>query len=158
VFGLRAVAARWRLPRAAEVAFWAASIAGCGVLAGHNALTLLAEPQGNEWRLVQAAVGKLPVGRETSVYITRPSIEYRSTERVYADEYGSLSADAAWAALEMFRAAVRQRFPQGLPAGTSYTLTTSLTPPIMPYDLVLDLRELKAQGERAPPHTTALGR
>ena len=61
-----------------------------------------------------------------------------------------MSADAQWAALEMFRAAVRQRFPQGLPEGTSYTLTTSITPPIMPYDLVLDLRELKNQGERAP--------
>jgi hypothetical protein len=47
------------------------------------------------------------------------------------------------------------RFPQGLPQGTSYTLTTSLSPPIMPYDLVFDLRELKAQGERAPRETTA---
>ena len=86
-------------------------------------------------------------------------MSYRSTERIYADEYGSLSADAQWAALEMFRAAVRKRFPQGLPEGTSYTLTTSVTPPIMPYDLVLDLRELKNQGKRAsgPVQTSASG-
>jgi hypothetical protein len=30
-----------------------------------------------------------------------------------------------------------------------------LTPPIMPYDLVLDMRELKAQGDRAPRAATA---
>jgi hypothetical protein len=157
VFGLRAVVTHFRLPRAAESASLGALIVVGAVLAGHNALALLAEPQGNEWRLVQAAVSRLPLGKETSVYIVRPSIEYRSTERVYADEYGSLSADAQWAAVEMFRAAVRQRFPQGLPEGTSYTLTTSLSPPIMPYDLVLDLRELKVQGERAPTVTTASG-
>ena len=155
VFGLRTVAARARLPQAAQAAALAVLIAIGAVLARENSLTLIAEPQGNEWRLVQAAVSRLAVGRATSVYITRPSIEYRSTERVYADEYGSLSADAQWAAVEMFRAAVRARFPQGLPEGTSYTLTTSLSPPIMPYDLVLDLRELKAQGERAPRQTTA---
>jgi hypothetical protein len=155
VFGLRAAAVRARLPRAAYGAVLAVLVAVGAVLARHNSLTLLAVPQGNEWRLVQAAVRQLPVGRDTSVYITRPSIEYRSTERVYADEYGSLSADAQWAAVEMFRAAVRQRFPQGLPAGTTYTLTTSLTPPIMPYDLVLDMRELKAQGGRVPPGATA---
>ena len=158
VFGLRAVAARFRVPRAAEVAFFSVAILGCALLARHNALTLLAEPQGNEWRLVQAAASKLPVGRETRVYITRPSFEYRSTDLVYADEYGSLSADAQWAAVEMFRAALRQRFPQGLPEGTTYTLTTSLSPPIMPYDLVVDMRELKNQGERAPTATTAAGR
>jgi hypothetical protein len=155
VFGCRAIAARLRLPRAAEVAVLGALIAVGAMLAGHNSLTLIAEPQGHEWRLMQAAASRLPLGRETSVYITRPTASYRSTERVYADEYGSLSADAAWAAIEMFGAAVRQRFPQGLPEGTSYTLATSITPPIMPYDLVLDLRELKNQGERAPTETTA---
>ena len=158
VFGLRAVAARLRLPRSAELAAFGALVVVGAYFARHNSLTLLAEPQGNEWRLVQAAVNRLPLGRETRVYITRPTIEYRSTERVYADEYGSLSADAQWGAVEMFRAAVRQRFPQGLPDGTTYTLTTSFTPPIAAYDLVLDLRELKNQGERAPRETTASGR
>ena len=157
-FGLRAVAARVRLPRMAEVASIAALIAIAAALARHNALTLIAEPQGREWRLIQSAVSRLPLARETSVYITRPTTAYRSTARIYADEYGSLSADAAWAAVEMFRAAVRQRFPKGLPEGTSYTLATSITPPIMPYDLVIDLRELMMQGGRAPTETTASGR
>ena len=150
VFGLRSVLARLAWRRAVEAIALGALLLVGAVLARHHSLTLIAEPQGNEWRLFQAAVSRLPVGRETSVYIVRPTMSYRSTQRIYADEYGSLSADAQWAALEMFRAAVRQRFPQGLPEGTSYTLTTSVTPPIMTYDLVLDLRELKNQGKRAP--------
>ncbi len=159
VFGLRSVLARLQSRSAVEAMALGALVLIAAVLARHNALTLIAEPQGNEWRLFQAAVSRLPIGRETSVYIVRPTTSYRSTERIYADEFGSLSADAQWAALEMFRAAVRQRFPQGLPEGTSYTLTTSITPPIMPYDLVLDLRELKNQGERAsgPVQTSASG-
>jgi hypothetical protein len=157
VFGFRAIAARVRLLRYAEVAALGALVVVGAFLARHNALTLLAEPQGNEWRLVQTAVNRLPLGRETRVYIVRPTMDYRSTERVYADEFGSLSSDAQWGAVEMFRAAVRQRFPQGLPDGTTYTLTTSFSPPIGPYDLVLDLRELKNQGARAraPRETTA---
>jgi hypothetical protein len=100
-------------------------------------------------------VSRLPVARDTRVYIVRPSLEYRSTERIYADEYGSLSADAQWAAVELFRAAVRERFPEGLPRGTTYTLTTSFVPPLMAYDLVLDMRGLKNRGEREPVQATA---
>jgi hypothetical protein len=159
VFGLRSVLARLKWRRAVETTALGALVLAGAVLASHNSLTLIAEPQGNEWRLFQAAVSRLPLGKETSVYIVRPTTSYRSTERIYADEYGSLSSDSQWAALEMFRAAIRQRFPQGLPEGTSYTLTTSITPPIMPYELVLDLRELKNQGERATasPGATASG-
>jgi hypothetical protein len=155
VFGVRAVARRFRWPQLAEAGVLGVLVVVGAVLAHHNSLTLIAEAQGNEWRLVQAAVNRLPLSGETDVYITRPTIEYRSTERVYADEFGSLSADAQWAVVEMFRAAVRQRFPNGLPAGMSYKLTTSITPPIKPYDLVLDLRELRNQGRRAPTVATA---
>ena len=154
VFGVRAVATRFRLPQLAEAGVLGVLIVVGAMLAHQNTLTLIAEAQGNEWRLFQSAVNRLPLSGETDVYITRPTIEYRSTERVYADEYGSLSADATWAAVEMFRAAVRQRFPSGMPDGMSYKLTTSITPPIRPYDLVLDLRELRNQGERAPTGPT----
>ena len=83
-------------------------------------------------------------------------MEHRSTQRVYADEYGSLTSDADWAAKEMFKAAIRERFPDGLPAGTDYLLTTGFgPPPPVGYDLVADLRELKNLGERAPAETSA---
>jgi hypothetical protein len=127
------------------------------VLAQRNAFTLIAEPQGREWQLVQAAASRLKPMKDAIVYVIRPSIDYRSTERVYADEHGSLSADADWAAKEMFKAAMRERYPNGLPEGTGYSLFTGFGGPLAQYsyDLVVDLRELKSLGERAPVQTTA---
>ena len=75
---------------------------------------------------------------------------------MYADEYGSLTSAADWAAKEMFEAALRERFPDGLPEGTDYLLTrASVRRRPSANDLVVDLRELKNLGERAPHETTA---
>jgi hypothetical protein len=150
-FGLRATFARFRLQRIVAVATFAALTVMGAVLAHHNALTLIAEPQSREWQLMEAAVNDLTLSSDTYVYVVRPTPDYRSTERVYADEHGSLSSDAQWAAVEMFRAAMRERFPRGLPEGLRYTLITSLHPPIMPFDFVLDLRQLRKMGDRRDP-------
>jgi len=156
MFGLRALVGRFRVPRMAEACALAAIVAVGAVLAQQNALTLIAQPQGNEWRLIESAANRLQLKSEARVYLIRPSVEYRSTERIYADEHGSLTSDADWAAREMFKAAMRERFPNGLPAGTDYLLTTGFgPPPPVGYDLVVDLRELKNLGERAPPERTA---
>ena len=156
MFGLRSVVGRFRVPRVAEACALAAVIVAGAVLAQQNALTLIAEPQGNEWRLIESAANRLQLKTEARVYLIRPSVQYRSTERIYADEHGSLTSDADWAAKEMFKAAMRERFPDGLPAGTDYLLTTGFgPPPPVGYDLVVDLRELKNLGERAPPERTA---
>jgi hypothetical protein len=155
-FGLRAIAVRFRLPDLAERGALAATVVAAGVLAWHNALTLIAEPQGNEWRLIETAAQRLRLTHDARVYLIRPSADHRSTQRIYADEYGSLTSDADWAAKEMFKAAVRERFPDGLPQGTDYLVTTGFgPPPPVGYDLVADLRELKNLGDRAPPETTA---
>jgi hypothetical protein len=156
MFGLRALVGRFRVPRMAEACALAAIVAVGAVLAQQNALTLIAQPQGNEWRLIESAANRLQLKSEARVYLIRPSVEYRSTERIYADEHGSLTSDADWAAREMFKAAMRERFPNGLPAGTDYLLTTGFgPPPPVGYDLVVDLRELKNLGERATPERTA---
>jgi hypothetical protein len=150
-FGLRATFARFPMQRIAAVATFAAFTVAGAVLAHHNALTLIAEPQGREWQLIEEAVNGLTLTNDTRVYIVRPTPDYRSTERIYADGHGSLSADAQWAAVEMFRAAMRQRFPRGLPEGLHYTLVTSLNPPNMAFDFVLDLRRLRTLGDRRNP-------
>jgi hypothetical protein len=156
MFGMRAIVARFGLPRLAHGGALAAILVTAAVLAQHNALTLIAEPQGNEWRLIEAAAKRMPLSNETRVYLIRPSVEYRSTKRMYADEFGSLTSDADWAAKEMFKAAIRERFPSGLPAGTDYLLTTGFgPPPPVGYDVVADLRELRNLGERAPAEATA---
>jgi hypothetical protein len=155
VFGVRSLlahyGARSLLPAAALGAF-----VGIGALAAHShAFELIAVPQGNEWRLMVDAVSRLRPEGDTRVFIVRPTIIDRSTERIYADEYGSLSADSEWAAEEMLKAALRRRFPEGLPAGATFTLDTGIVPPAAPYDFVVDLRELKELGERATTQTTA---
>ena len=155
-FGLRALVRRLGVSRAAYAGVLVAVVASAAVLAERNALTLIAEPQGHEWRLIEAAADRLRLKDETRVYMIRPSTQHRSTERLYADEYGSLTSDADWAAKEMFKAAMRERFPDGLPKGTDYLLTTGFgPPPPVGYDMIVDLRELKNLGERAPPETTA---
>ena len=105
MFGLRAVVLRFGVPRAAYAGVLAGLLASSALLAQRNALTLIAEPQGHEWQLIEAAAKRLHLEPDTRVYLIRPSIQHRSTERVYADEYGSLTADADWAAKEMFKAA-----------------------------------------------------
>jgi hypothetical protein len=151
LFGLRGVVARHRVGPAAEAGVLTAVLVIAALLAYRNPFTLLAEPQGREWALVQAAAARLQLTSDTIVFIIRPTIDDRSTQRVYGDEYGTLSADADWAAKEMFKAALRERFPAGLPEGTSYSLFTGFgAPPTQyRYDLVVDLRELKNLGERA---------
>ena len=51
---------------------------------------------------------------------------------------------------------MRERFPEGLPRGTDYLLTTGFgPPPPVGYDLVVDLRELKNLGDRASREASA---
>lgn len=149
VFALRALAARWRLTPGVAAAALGVLVAAAALEARHTAFTLIAEPQGREWQLVKAAAAKVTLLADTRVYIIRPALDDRSTQHVYEDEYGSLSADAEWAAEEMFKTAMRERFPGGLPAGTSYSLTTGFSPPTGAFDLVLDMRPLAGMGDRS---------
>jgi hypothetical protein len=159
VFGIRVVVERTRVPRAVEAVTLGAFVLAGAALARHNAFTLIAEPQGYEWQLIKSAANRVLLDADTSVYLIRPSLAYRATRRMYADEYGSLTSDADWAAKEMFNAAMRQRFTDGLPQGTSYSLLTAFgpPPPHYQYDFVADLRELVNLGERplAVAETTA---
>jgi hypothetical protein len=150
VFGVRGLVERTRAPRAVEAVALGAFVLVGAVLARHNAFTLIAEPQGYEWQLIKSAADRVQLDGDTRVYLIRPSLAYRATRRMYADEYGSLTSDADWAAKEMFNAAMRQRFPNGLPEGRSYSLLTAFgpPPPYYQYDFVADLRELVNLGER----------
>ena len=99
---------------------------------------------------MQAAANRLQLSRDTSVYLIRPTIDYRSTERVYADEYGSLSADAQWGAVEMFRAAMRRALPErACPKARATRWQRASARRSCRTISSLDLRELKNQGERA---------
>jgi len=115
-----------------------------------NSYRLIAEPQAREWAMIESAAKTLRLDSDTDVYIVRPGIDDRSTEQIFDDEFGSLSSDADWASREMFKAAMRERFPEHLPAGSALSVETGPTPPVSPgaYDEVVDLRKLRLEGDR----------
>ena len=150
VFAMRSVVRAGKVRETAQMAALGVLAFSAALLARHNSYTLIAEPQSREWQLFQAAASQLRLAPDTDVYIIRPTIDDRSTEQVYDDEFGSLSSDADWAAKEMFKTALRERFPPAVANGKSYRLETGWLPPTRPgnYDLVLDLRRLKTEGDR----------
>jgi hypothetical protein len=114
------------------------------VSANSNAFELLAEPQGNEWELILTPVMRANFKGPTKAYIITPTPDDRSTVRLFADEFGSLSSDSDWAPREMFHTAVRERFPGKKPPGFSYTVTLGRAEPAPgDYDMVIDLRKLR---------------
>jgi hypothetical protein len=111
--------------------------------ATRNAWRLLAEPQGLEWEMVLTPVMRATFKGPTKVYIITPTIQDRSTDRIFSDEFGSLSSDSDWVAREMFHAAIRERYQGKQPKGFSYTVTLGRTEPEpKTYNLVIDMRKL----------------
>jgi hypothetical protein len=118
--------------------------AGAAMLANQQALALLAEPHSHEWDLVRNAVQRANFAKPVKVFFVTPTIEHRSTRRVHADEFGSLSSDSDWVPREMFKAALHERFGGKLPKGGSYTFAAGRELPAdQTFDLVIDLRKLK---------------
>jgi hypothetical protein len=144
VYSLRQLRTSGRLRRAAHYAALAAIGLAGALLANRHAYGLIALPQGYEWGIVRDAARSLDLGAATRVYIIRPTLEDRATRRVFADEFGSLSSSSDWATAEMFKSALRLRFPHGLPAGVSYTLASGLELPRRgSFDAVIDMRRLE---------------
>ena len=105
----------------------------------------MAEPQSVEWDLMRNSVLRAGFTRPVRVHIILATHADRSTERIYGDEFGSLSSDSDAIAKDMFHAAVRTRFPEKLPKGGKSIIATSTTEP-QPgtYDLLIDMRKLKS--------------
>ena len=120
-----------------------------GVVTAHfNTSDLTAQPQGAEWEIIRGAVMRADFKKPNRVYIIRPALEDRTTERLFADEFGSLSTDSDWAPQEIFKAALHERFPKKLPVGGSYTVATGREVPAeADYDLIIDMRKLKQHRE-----------
>lgn len=117
---------------------------GAAVVASRQSYGLIAEPQGYEWEMMQAAVLRANFTKPVKVYVITPTPADRSTDRMYQDEFGSLSSDSDWVPKEMFKAALRDRFSGKLPKGGSFTFASGHEEPAAnAYDLVVDMRKLK---------------
>jgi hypothetical protein len=142
VYALRGLRVDGRIRARTQHAALGVFMAVAAVSASYNAFTLIAEPQNREWQIVDDAVERMKVGTGTKkVYIIEPLVSERSTKRMFADEFGSLSADSDWVPREMFKAALRERFGRNVPA--KYVLQFGHNLPTTAYDIVIDMRRLR---------------
>ena len=119
-------------------------IAAGAITARSNSFELIAVPQGYEWELVRSSAARLNVYAGAKVYAITPTLADRSTERVYADEFGSLSSDSDWVPKEMFKAALHERFPEKAAQDFRYSFASGRKEPDRSaQDMVVDLRELR---------------
>lgn len=110
-----------------------------------NALSLIAEPQAREWEIMRNATLRSTFTKPTRVFIVTPGLGDRSTERIYGDEFGSVSSADPLVAQEMCKAVLRERFGEKLPKGGSYMIETGPVPPEAGgYDLLIDMRRLRS--------------
>ena len=143
MFALRSVFLARRVKPWLQYTAFGVFAVGAGLAANHNSFALMAEPQNYEWELVLTSVMRTTFKVDTKVYIITPTPEERSTEQIFADEFGSLSSDSETIPKEMFRVAMRERFGPKLPKGISYTIACGrVVPPADSYDLVIDMRKL----------------
>lgn len=144
VYALRTLHACGRINRAVHHAALSLMLVIGAVSANRYAYTLIAEPQGREWQIVLVGAMSNALKPGMKIYVIQSSIDDRATQRIFADEFGSLSSDTDWAVAEMFKCALRRRFPAGLPEGFTYTLTSGEKAPREgKFDLVIDMRTLK---------------
>jgi hypothetical protein len=144
IYGLRVLATARGVKPLAHYITLALLATGAAVVASRQTFLLVAEPQGHEWEIMRTAVLRVNFTKPLKVYVITPTPDDRSTDRMYRDEFGSLSSDSDWVPKEMFKAALRDRFPGKLPKGASYTFASGREVPANDaYDVVIDMRKLK---------------
>lgn len=153
IFGLRSLRLAGRIDAAHQHAAIAALLAVAMVSAAYNTYALIAVPQNREWMAMRDAAERVALEVDTSVYIITPTLGVRSTRRSFSDEFGSLSSDSDWVPQEMFKTAMRERFPAGVPPVCRFSVTASREVPdaAMVYDAVIDLRRFRDESADPPP-------
>jgi hypothetical protein len=119
---------------------------GAAFFAEQHATRLVAEPQSHEWSLVRDAVAQPQLKEKgvTRFFMIQPALADRSTRLVHADEFGSLTSESDQFARDMFTAALRERYPEGLPKGQQVELELGKQPPAEgSCDFVIDMRNMK---------------
>jgi hypothetical protein len=114
------------------------------ISAQRHSYVLVGEPQGQEWTMMKNAVLRANFSQPVRAYVITPTSEQRSTDRIYRDEFGALSSRSERVAKEMFKTAVRARFPDRLPKGGSYAVEAGKAEPEAGiYDMVIDMRRMQ---------------
>lgn len=119
-------------------------IAAAALTAYQHSRHLLAEPQGNEWRLILAGARKIDADRDgTRVHVLIPSLADRSTGLFYHDEFGSLSSNSEWVPKEMFKRAMHDLHPHDEDIESAYVFSCGPALPPAGCQVLIDMRDLR---------------
>lgn len=151
--GLTAVAlfAGWRsMLRARRIKTWA-HYSGLGgvvvlaaILAHWNTQSLIATPRAAEWAHLQASIAPISFKSLQRIHLLPAGEDDRNTDRVYGREFGAMSSTNEAVLRQMFEAALRDRFPGGLPRGGGAEVVVSAVEPAEgTYDVLVDMRKLR---------------
>lgn len=112
------------------------------LVAGTQANGVIVEPLGREWSSLRTAVLRANFSEKTQAWLVlRPGATQSGP--VPEPSFGDRIASHGLAAEAMFHAAVKVRYPSGLPRHSTLTLELTETPPAAaPTDLVFDLGRL----------------
>ena len=113
--------------------------------AQHHAYSLIAVPQGNEWRLIVDGAKQVHLGgTRPRIFAIASTPRDISTATIYHDEFGSLSSNSEWVPREMFKRAMHDLHPDVQNLDALYDFATG---PVLPadqrYDVVIDLHRLR---------------
>jgi len=144
VYALRCLLAADKIKLVAYHAGLIGLVVVAGVTAHFNPLTLIALPQSCEWDLMHAAVMRADFPKASKIFIVIPSQSDRATERVFSDEFGSVTSDSDFEPKEMFKAALHERYQGKPPKGLNCVVSLGRELPAAgDYDLVIDMRKYK---------------
>jgi hypothetical protein len=146
-----ALFAGWRsMLRARRIKTWAhySGLAGvvalAAILAHWNTQTLIATPRAEEWAHVQSSMAPVSFKSLQRVHLLPAGEDDRNTARTYGREFGAMSSTNEAVLRQMFEAALRHRFPGGLPRGGGTEVTVSAVEPAAgTYDVLVDMRKLR---------------
>jgi hypothetical protein len=113
--------------------------------AQHHAYSLIAVPQGNEWRLIVDGAKQVNLSAATRprIFAIASSPSDISTASIYHDEFGSLSSNSEWVPREMFKRAMHDLHPDVAHLDSQYDFATGPVLPAQHYDVVIDLHRLR---------------
>jgi hypothetical protein len=114
--------------------------------AQHHAYSLIAVPQGNEWRLIVDGAKQVHLGggARPRIFAIASAPRDISTATIYHDEFGSLSSNSEWVPREMFKRAMHDLHPDVQNLDALYDFATGPVLPADPhFDVVIDLHRLR---------------
>jgi hypothetical protein len=129
----------WLVPTALAV-----MVALAAPVASLHAYTLFALPQQQELALIEDGVKRLQPKDQSTIFVIRPDTEDAPAPGFFSDEFGSLSTDSDWAAREMLKLVVRERFPYLRDLYKKVNFISGHRLPLRKsFDVVIDMRQLR---------------